>query len=49
VVVRIKEELRMKKKHDKPAPVGLHRYLGPKLEQPSPVGHPLLRTLPITK
>jgi hypothetical protein len=49
VEVKIKEELRSKRKPDKPAPVGLHRYLGPVLERSAPIGHPLLRMLPVAK
>jgi hypothetical protein len=48
VEVKIKEELRMKKRHDKP-PVGLHLYMGLALERPAPIGHPVLRTLPVAK
>jgi hypothetical protein len=49
VKVKAKEELRSKRKHDKPIQTGLFWYLKPEMEKPEPVGHPVLRTLPIAK
>jgi hypothetical protein len=47
--VKAKEELRSKRKHDRPVQTGLFRYLKPEMEKPAPVGHPALRTLPVAK
>jgi hypothetical protein len=47
--VKAKEELRSKKKHDKPVQVGLFRYMKPELDKPAPTGHPALRSLPVAK
>jgi hypothetical protein len=49
VEVKAKEELRSKGKHDKLVQVGLFWYMKPELEKPMPIGHPVLRTLPVAK
>jgi hypothetical protein len=49
VDVKIKEELRTKRKHDRPTQVRIFRYLKPEVDKPAPVGHPVLRMLPVSK
>jgi hypothetical protein len=46
--VKAKEELQSRVKPDKPK-TGLFRYLAPEAQKPTPIGHPVLRTLPAAK